>query len=70
MLERGVVGTFEHPAEGTFKALRTPVNFDGFDPPEIGCPPMLGADTDTILKDEMNLDDAEIAALREEGAIG
>lgn len=70
MQARGVVGTFEHPAEGRFKGLRTPVNFDGFDAPEIGCPPLLGADTDTILSQEMNLDDAEIAALREEGVIG
>lgn len=70
MLARGVVGTFEHPVEGTFKALRTPVKFDGFDSPEIGCPPRLGADTDTILKDEMHLSDADIAALRTEGVIG
>lgn len=69
MQARGMVGTFDHPAEGTFKALRTPVNFEGFDTPEIGCPPLLGADTDTILRDEMNLTDVEIAALREEGAI-
>ncbi|MEJ5902363.1 CaiB/BaiF CoA transferase family protein [Ochrobactrum teleogrylli] len=70
MQARGVVGTFEHPVEGRFKALRTPVSFNGFDPPEIGCPPLLGADTDTILGQEMNFGDAEIAALREEGAIG
>lgn len=70
MQARGVVGTFVHPAEGTFKALRTPVGFTGFDGPEIGCPPLLGADTDAILRDEMKFDDAEIAALREEGAIG
>ena len=70
MQSRGVVGTFDHPTEGTFRALRTPVSFNGFDSPEIGCPPLLGADTDTILKHEMNLDDAEIATLREEGVIG
>ncbi|PSS60123.1 CoA transferase [Ensifer sp. NM-2] len=70
MQARGVVGTFDHPAEGTFKALRTPVNFEGFDSPEIGCPPLLGADTETILRDEMNLTDVEIATLRKEGAIG
>jgi crotonobetainyl-CoA:carnitine CoA-transferase CaiB-like acyl-CoA transferase len=70
MLTRGVVGTFDHPAEGTFKALRTPVKFEGFDSPQIGCPPLLGADTDSILRDEMNLSDADIAALRNEGVIG
>lgn len=70
MQARGVMGTFEHPVEGRFNGLRTPVNFNGFDPPEIGCPPLLGADTGTILSQEMNLDDAEIAALRVEGVIG
>lgn len=70
MEARGVVGTFEHPAEGTVRALRTPVRFDGFESPEIGCPPLLGAHTDTILRDEMELSDAEIASLREEGVIG
>lgn len=70
MTARNVVGTFDHPLEGTFKALRTPVKFEGFDSPEIGCPPLLGADTDAVLKDEINLSDAEIASLREEGAIG
>jgi crotonobetainyl-CoA:carnitine CoA-transferase CaiB-like acyl-CoA transferase len=69
MLARGVVGAFDHPLEGAFKALRTPVKFDGFDSPDIGCPPLLGADTDTILKEELNLKDADIAALRDEGVI-
>ncbi len=70
MQARGVVGVFEHPTEGAFKGLRTPVSFTGFDSPQLGCPPLLGADTDTILRQEMNLSDAEIATLRQEGAIG
>lgn len=69
MRERGTVGTFDHPAEGHFPALRTPVNFDGFDPPQIGCPPLLGADTDDILKHELNLSAAEIDELHNEGVI-
>lgn len=69
MQAREVVGSFVHPTEGEFPALRTPIGFDGFEPPEIGCPPLLGADTEFLLKDELNLSDADIGALRSEGVI-
>lgn len=46
---REMVGHFDHPVEGRFPALRNPLRFDGFDDPEIGVPPLLGADNDAIL---------------------
>ncbi len=68
MQARGVVQRFEHPTEGPFPALRNPLRFEGFDDPAAGTPPLLGADTDTMLQ-ELGLDTAEMAALRAEGAI-
>lgn len=69
MQARGAVGQFAHPREGAFPALKTPLRFEGYADPEIGCPPLLGADTDTILAAEFGLGDAEIAALRAQGVI-
>jgi crotonobetainyl-CoA:carnitine CoA-transferase CaiB-like acyl-CoA transferase len=66
---RGVVGSFEHPVEGSVRALRTPLRFEGLDDPEIGTPPLLGADTDAILSEDLGLTEDEIAELRKEGAI-
>ena len=45
MQAREIVGTFRHPREGAFPALRNPLRFEGFDNPAIGTPPLLGADT-------------------------
>jgi crotonobetainyl-CoA:carnitine CoA-transferase CaiB-like acyl-CoA transferase len=69
MRDRQVVGTFEHPREGSFPAIRTPVRFMGFDYQPIASPPLLGADTDHILTNEIGLSPFEIEALRNEGAI-
>ncbi|WP_343715364.1 CoA transferase [Inquilinus sp.] len=69
MQARGAVGRFAHSREGAFPALRTPLRFKGYADPEIGCPPLLGADTDAILAAELGLGDAEIAALRAQGVI-
>ncbi len=67
--ERGVVGSFEHPTEGRFPALRNPLRFDGFDNPATGTPPLLGADTDAVLAAELGLEPAEIEALRADRVI-
>jgi crotonobetainyl-CoA:carnitine CoA-transferase CaiB-like acyl-CoA transferase len=58
-----------HPTVGTFPALGLPLKFAGFDDPEIGRPPLLGEHTDEVLSSMLGLSAAEIAALREEGAI-
>ncbi len=65
---RGMVGAFEHPTEGRFPALRNPLRFDGFDPPSLGTPPLLGADTDAVLR-ELGLDGAAVAGLRADGVV-
>lgn len=69
MTERQVVGHFDHPTAGQFPALRTPIRFEGFDDPAIGCPPQLGADTHQILSRELGLADGAISELQAQGVI-
>jgi crotonobetainyl-CoA:carnitine CoA-transferase CaiB-like acyl-CoA transferase len=66
---RGLVAAFEHPVLGSFPALALPFRFSGFDQLAVARPPMLGEHTDEILRDRLKMDDAGIAALRQEGAI-
>jgi crotonobetainyl-CoA:carnitine CoA-transferase CaiB-like acyl-CoA transferase len=46
---RGLVGSFDYPGVGEFRALGLPYKFLGWDNPEIGRPPTLGEHTDRIL---------------------
>jgi crotonobetainyl-CoA:carnitine CoA-transferase CaiB-like acyl-CoA transferase len=46
---RRLVGSFDYPGVGEFKALALPYKFLGWDNPEIGRPPTLGEHTDRIL---------------------
>jgi crotonobetainyl-CoA:carnitine CoA-transferase CaiB-like acyl-CoA transferase len=46
---RRLVGSFDYPGVGEFKALGLPYKFLGFDNPEIGRPPTLGEHTSKIL---------------------
>jgi crotonobetainyl-CoA:carnitine CoA-transferase CaiB-like acyl-CoA transferase len=66
---RAMVGQFSHPTRGDFPALALPVKFMDFDNPEIGRPPLLGEHTALVLRRELGLDDAEIAALRQQEAL-
>ncbi|GAB2813095.1 CaiB/BaiF CoA transferase family protein [Streptomyces daliensis] len=67
--ERGVVTGFDHPTEGPFQAVRTPLRETGGEPAPAGTPPLLGADTDDVLAEFAGLDDAEIEGLRATGVI-
>jgi len=46
---RKLVGSFDYPEVGEFKALGLPYKFLGWDNPEIGRPPTLGEHTEKIL---------------------
>jgi crotonobetainyl-CoA:carnitine CoA-transferase CaiB-like acyl-CoA transferase len=48
---RGLVGGFDYPGVGEFKALGLPYKFLGWDNPEIGRPPTLGEHTQSILRE-------------------
>jgi len=65
---RRLVGSFDYPDVGEFKALAIPYKFLGWDDPEIGPPPTLGEHTERVLR-ELGLTDERIAELREKRAI-
>ena len=48
---RGLVGSFDYPEVGEFRALALPYKFLGWDNPEIGRPPLLGEHTEKVLKE-------------------
>ena len=66
---RGMVGTFDHPTAGPFPALRLPLREVGSPPPPLAAPPLLGADTESVLAEHLGLDPATIATLRAEGVL-
>jgi crotonobetainyl-CoA:carnitine CoA-transferase CaiB-like acyl-CoA transferase len=66
---RGLVGSFDYPQVGEFKALKLPYRFFGWDNPEIGAPPELGADTERVLAERLGYSRERIAALRDAKAI-
>ena len=66
---RGLVGSFDYPGVGEFKALGLPYKFLGWDNPEIGAPPALGADTERVLKEMLGYSAEKIAALKAGKAI-
>ncbi len=65
---RGSITELDHPAVGTIQAVDHPLNFgraeSGFDK----APPMLGEDTEAVLR-ELGYDEERIAAVREAGGI-
>jgi crotonobetainyl-CoA:carnitine CoA-transferase CaiB-like acyl-CoA transferase len=65
---RRLVGSFDYPDVGEFKALAIPYKFLGWDNPEIGRPPVLGEHTDAVLA-ELGYSAQRIAELRERRAI-
>jgi len=48
---RRLVGSFDYPGVGEFKALALPYKFLGWDNPEIGRPPLLGEHTQKIMEE-------------------
>ncbi len=66
---RKLVGSFDYPGVGEFKALALPYKFLGWDDPQIGRPPALGEHTERILKERLGYSDETIAALREAKAV-
>ena len=66
---RRLVGSFDYPGVGEFKALALPYKFLGWDEPEIGRPPLLGEHTDAVLAEFLQYSPQQIAELREKRAI-
>jgi crotonobetainyl-CoA:carnitine CoA-transferase CaiB-like acyl-CoA transferase len=66
---RRLVGSFDYPEVGEFKALGIPYKFLGWDNPGIGRPPTLGEHTDSLLKEILGLSAQEVSRLRAAKAI-
>jgi crotonobetainyl-CoA:carnitine CoA-transferase CaiB-like acyl-CoA transferase len=66
---RALVGSFDYPEVGEFKALGLPYKFLGWDNPEIGAPPTLGGDTERILEEKLGYSRDRIEMLRAVKAI-
>jgi crotonobetainyl-CoA:carnitine CoA-transferase CaiB-like acyl-CoA transferase len=66
---RQLVGSFDYPGVGEFKALALPYKFLGWDNPQIGAPPALGADTERLLKEKLGYSAEKIASLKAAKAI-
>jgi len=66
---RGLVGSFDYPGVGEFKAIGLPYRFLGWDNPEIGPPPALGENTETILAERLGYSKEKITQLKAAKAI-
>lgn len=66
---RRLVGSFDYPGVGEFKALGIPYKFLGWDNPEIGAPPALGEHTESVLTEMLGLSAQDVSRLREQKAI-
>jgi benzylsuccinate CoA-transferase BbsE subunit len=69
--ERGFFVEMEHPALGgeTLPAMGAPFVLSGTPLRLVGPAPALGADTERVLRADLNLDAAAVAALREQGVV-
>ena len=66
---RRMIGSFDYPQVGEFRALALPFKFLGWDNPEIGAPPTLGEHTEQVLAERLGYSRERIAQLREAKAI-
>ncbi|MEK6243775.1 MAG: CaiB/BaiF CoA-transferase family protein [Pseudomonadota bacterium] len=66
---RGLVGSFDYPGVGEFKALSLPYKFLGWDNPVVGTPPTLGEHTGQVLKERLGYTDERIEELKKAHAI-
>jgi crotonobetainyl-CoA:carnitine CoA-transferase CaiB-like acyl-CoA transferase len=66
---RRLVGSFDYPQVGEFKALAIPYKFLGWDNPEIRRPPALGEHTESVLREVLGLSAERISELRAAKAI-
>jgi crotonobetainyl-CoA:carnitine CoA-transferase CaiB-like acyl-CoA transferase len=65
---RDVVREMDHPTAGRINAIEHPLNFRNAESGFEGPPPLLGEDTEAVLR-ELGYTDEDIDALREEGGI-
>lgn len=69
VVARGMQVSLPHPCGADAKLVRNPIRMSATPPEARTAPPMLGAQTDDVLRDMLGYDDAKIAALRAKQAI-
>ena len=69
---RGMRLDLPHPtaAEGTVPGVACPIKLVGEELPPATAPPALGAHTESVLRDVLGMDEAEIRSLRDANVIG
>jgi len=66
---RKLIGSFDYPGVGEFKALAIPYKFLGWDNPQIGRPPALGEHTESVLTELLGMSADQVSKLRASRAI-
>jgi crotonobetainyl-CoA:carnitine CoA-transferase CaiB-like acyl-CoA transferase len=67
--QRGMLQWIDHPVVGRIAAPHSPIKMHGVEPMALTLNPEIGEHNDSVYGEWMGLDEAEIASLREEGAI-
>jgi len=67
--QRGIMQVMHHPVHGDFKMPAWPVRVDG-KPSQVTPSPILGQHTDEVLGSRLGLNEAAVAGLRRDGALG
>ncbi|EKS9794731.1 MULTISPECIES: CaiB/BaiF CoA transferase family protein [Burkholderia] len=69
VVARGMQVSLPHPCGADAKLVRNPIQMSATPPEARTAPPLLGAQTDDVLRDMLGYDDTKIAALRAKQAI-
>ena len=64
---REMTSTVYHPSIGKLRLVGNPIHYMGVPRPPLAPPPLLGEDTEAILKELLNVDAQRMAELRDEG---
>jgi crotonobetainyl-CoA:carnitine CoA-transferase CaiB-like acyl-CoA transferase len=67
---RGLRIDLPHPSAGSVPGVRNPARFSRTPLEYRRAPPLLGADTDSVLREKLRLDQVRLDELRKNGAIG
>jgi crotonobetainyl-CoA:carnitine CoA-transferase CaiB-like acyl-CoA transferase len=70
VVARGVFKTIPHPSAGSMRSVANPMRFSRTGVEDERAPPLLGVDTEGVLREFLGLGEAEIAALRAAEVIG
>ena len=69
VVARGMQVSLPHPCGADVKLVRNPIRMSATPPDARTAPPLLGAQTEDVLRDMLGYDDARIAALKDKQAI-